>query len=257
MNDSAIPAATLVVMRERVAGPPELLMVERTRRMAFAGGAMVFPGGRIDDEDESIARGFDDEHAAAKIAAIRETLEESGIAVGLEPNPSPELGADLQGGLHHGAGFASLLDRHGVHLRLDALTPFARWKPAFHQARIFDTLFFLAEAPAGDWRPIPQEAECESVEWLSAADVLSRIGSGEASAIFPTVRNLERLAQFASMAEARVDALAYPIETITPWIASHDGIEHLCIPEGLGYPVTCEPLETVRRGVGAAAFPDA
>ncbi len=56
MTEAAIPAATLVVMRERAPGRPELLMVERTRRMAFAGGAMVFPGGRIDSEDEAAAQ---------------------------------------------------------------------------------------------------------------------------------------------------------------------------------------------------------
>lgn len=186
----------------------------------------------------------------------RETIEETAIAVGLEPVPSPGLAAELQRDIHAGTDFGTLLDRHNLHLRLERVTPFARWKPAFHQTRIFDTLFFLAEAPAGEWRPVPQEAECESVEWLSAREVLDRIARGAATAIFPTVRNLERLAQFASFAEARDDALAHPIETITPWVAELDGVRHVCIPEGLGYPVTCEPLETVRRGVGAAAFPD-
>ena len=74
--------------------------------------------------------------------------------------------------------------------------------PAFHQARIFDTLFFLAEAPPGEWRPTPQPGECEAVLWIGAAELLQRIAAGEATAIFPTLRNLERLAQFASVAEA-------------------------------------------------------
>lgn len=257
MSDQAIPAATLIVLRERPSGAPDILMVERTQRMAFAGGAMVFPGGRIDDQDRELAAGCPQADAAARIAAIRETLEESGIAVGLAPNPEPELAADLQSELHSGSDFGELLRGRGIGLALNKLTPFARWKPAFHQARIFDTLFFIAEAPPGDWRPSPQEGECETVEWMSAREVLDRIGGGEASAIFPTVRNLERLAQFGSFAEARADALAYPVETITPWIAEHDGVPQLCIPEGLGYPVTREPLDSVRRGVGAAAFPEA
>ena len=45
----AIPAATLVTVRDRPGKPPELLMVERAKGMAFAGGALVFPGGRIDE----------------------------------------------------------------------------------------------------------------------------------------------------------------------------------------------------------------
>jgi hypothetical protein len=179
------------------------------------------------------------------------------VPVGLDPLPTPDIAARLQRDLHQGASFGALLAGHGLALRPDALTSFARWKPAFHQARIFDTLFFLAEAPAGDWQPTPQPGECEAVEWLSARDELDRVGRGEASAIFPTVRNLERLAQFDSIAAARADAAAHPIETITPWIADHDGEPHLFIPEGLGYPVTREPLASVRRGVGEGIFPAA
>lgn len=257
MSVTAIPAATLVIMRERGGGPPALLMVERTALMAFAGGAMVFPGGRIDDEDRKLAAGFDDPDAAFRIAAIRETLEETGIPVGLDPSPSAALAAQLQVSLHAGTPFGTLLAGHRLALRPDALTPFARWKPAFHQARIFDTIFFIAEAPAGDWHPLPQAGECEAVEWLSAAEVLDRVARGEASAIFPTIRNLERLAQFDGIAAARADAEAHPIATITPWIAEHDGEPHLFIPEGLGYPVTREPLASVRRGVGEGIFPAA
>lgn len=257
MTRPAIPAATLVVLREREAGPPELLMVERTARMAFAGGAMVFPGGRIDEEDRALATGLTAPDAPFRIAAVRETLEESGVPVALDPLPDQELAAQLQDALHSGASFATLLADHGLSLRLEALAPFARWKPAFHQARIFDTIFFIAEAPAGDWQPRPQAGECENVEWLSARDVLARVAEGRASAIFPTVRNLERLARFDSIAAARADAAAHPIETITPWIAEHDGEPHLFIPEGLGYPVTREPLASVRRGVGESIFPAA
>jgi 8-oxo-dGTP pyrophosphatase MutT (NUDIX family) len=257
VTNNAIPAATLIVMRERAGLPPELLMAERTAGMAFAGGAMVFPGGRIDSGDGALAAGFTEPEAAARIAAIRETLEESGIAVGLRPGPDQQLGARLQQQLNAGTPFGALLAANGLALDLAALTPFARWKPAFHQARIFDTFFFLAEAPAGDWPPHPQAGECEAVEWLSAAGVLDRIAQGEASAIFPTVRNLERLAQFDGIAAARADALAHPIATITPWVADHDGEPHVVIPEGLGYPVTREPLAHVQRGVGEGALPAA
>lgn len=257
MTQPAIPAATLVVMRECAGRPPDMLMVERTAGMAFAGGAMVFPGGRVDDEDRLLGADVGGSDAPFRIAAIRETLEESGLPVGIDPGPGPDLAEQLQDALHAGSRFGELLVAHGLGLHLDALTPFARWKPAFHQARIFDTIFYLAEAPAGDWQPRPQEGECEAVEWLSAAEVLDRVADGRASAIFPTMRNLERLAQFDSIAAARADAAAHPIETITPWLGEHDGEPHLFIPEGLGYPVTREPLASVRRGVGEGIFPAA
>ena len=66
----AIPAATLVLMREGGGGAPELLVTERTGQMAFAAGALVFPGGRIDEDDHRTARGLDLPDAAARVAAI-------------------------------------------------------------------------------------------------------------------------------------------------------------------------------------------
>src|SRR4030095_9990615 len=140
----------------------------------------------------------------------------------MAPDPGQELAGRLQNELHDGTPFGELLAANGLGLRLGALTTFARWKPAFHQARIFDTLFFLAEAPPGPWQPRPQEGECENVEWMSAAEFLARVARNEASAIFPTIRNLERLAQFGSIAAARADALAHPVAKITPWIADHE-----------------------------------
>jgi 8-oxo-dGTP pyrophosphatase MutT (NUDIX family) len=240
MTDQAIPAATLVVMRDRRDGPPDLLMVTRTQRMAFAGGAMVFPGGRIDAADVALA---EDEEAAARVAAIRETIEETGLPIGLLPEPDVDLQADL----NTGEPFADLLRRYGLVLDLQALVPFARWKPAFHQARRFDTLFFLARAPETDWPLRPQPGECDSAEWVSAADVLRRIAAGEASAIFPTVRNLERLARLGSFKEAVAHARAHPIETVTPWIEEADGERWLRIPDHLGYPVTRERLTDAIR----------
>jgi len=242
--EDAIPAATLVVVRDMPAAPPDLLIVERAAGMAFAGGALVFPGGRIDDADTGLAGSSKD---AAKIAAIRETLEETGIAAGLIPVPPPRLAAQLQDTLIKGESFGGLMANHGLALDLESLTLFARWKPAFQHARRFDTCFFVARAPPGDWPPRPQAGECEDALWLSAAGVLARIGRGEASAIFPTMRNLERLAAHRDFAAIRADALAYPVETITPWIEDRDGVPHIIIPDNLGYPVTSEPLVSATR----------
>lgn len=247
MTADAIPAATLVVMRDRAGAPPELLVVTRGKAMAFAGGALAFPGGRVDPADHRLAECSDDPLAAWKIAAIRETLEETAIPAALRPLPSADLARTVQQRLHDGADFAELLGVHGLAPDLAALAPFARWKPAFAQARIFDTIFFLAAAPPGDWPPHPQPGECESAEWASAAELLERIECGTAHAIFPTKRNLERLARFASLEEARADASSHALDTITPWVEELGGEKHVCIPEGRGYPVTSEPLATAFR----------
>jgi len=245
MDDEAIPAATLVVVRDVAGSPPDLLIVERAAGMAFAGGALVFPGGRIDGSDAELATGQSEN--SPKIAAIRETLEETGIPVGLSPLPTPTLAWKLQEALIAGEPFHKLIAAHGLDLDLAALTLFARWKPAFKHARRFDTCFFIARAPLGEWLPRPQAGECEDALWLSATEVLARIGRGEASAIFPTLRNLERLAAQADFAAIQADALAHPVETITPWIEERDGVPHIIIPDNLGYPVTSEPLASSMR----------
>ena len=240
-----IPAATLVLMRETAGGPPELLVTERTGHMAFAAGALVFPGGRIDADDHLTAElmGTD----AAKVAAIRETIEETGLAPGLTPAPDAAMVAALRRGIADEEPFASLLAAHGLALDPAALTPFARWCPNFRETRRFDTLFFLAEAPADAPEPEVSAHEAVRAFWASAAEILDQIEAGRARAIFPTRRNLERLARFGSIAEARADAARHPVTKVTPWIEERGGEKLLCIPEGIGYPVTTEPLESARR----------
>ena len=210
-----IPAATLVLMRPAGSGPPELLTIERSAGMAFAAGALAFPGGRIDEEDRAAAAAYPAlSDAAARIAAIRETIEETGLGGSLAPGD---------------------------------LTPFARWCPNFRETRRFDTLFYLAEATS-DWpAPVAAAHEVGRVFWASAAAILAEIGAGRAHAIFPTRRNLERLARFGSIDEARADAARHPVRKITPWIEDRDGEAFLRIPDDAGYPVTSEPLATARR----------
>lgn len=243
-----IPAATLVVFRECEAGPPELLMVERAKAMAFAGGAMVFPGGRVDPNDRAVAElhpAFPD--AAARIAAIRETIEEAGLAVGLSPPPSPEVLAEVRRELHDGAAFGRALEEAGLALDLAELTPFARWLPAHRHMRIFDTLFFLARASRGATATVDATENVRLV-WTTARALLDEADAGRATIIYPTRRNLERLAQFGSFADAVADAHAHPVRAVTPFIETRDGVEQLCIPDDLGYPVTAEALTRATRG---------
>ncbi|MBS0505052.1 MAG: NUDIX domain-containing protein [Proteobacteria bacterium] len=214
----AIPAATLILFRERASGSPEILITQRAAGMAFAGGALVFPGGRIDPEDRVRAAEHPDlpaDDAAARIAALRETLEEVGFDFGL-----------------------------GIH----DLTPFARWLPKHRQARNFDTLFYIASVAPDAPDPEADGNETVCAFWASAADVLAMCDRGEADVIFPTRRNLERLAQFASFDAALDSALAHPIVPITPFAEDRDDGLWLCIPEGLGYPVTRELWTSVTRG---------
>jgi len=249
-SQSPIPAATLVLMRDRAGAPPEILMVERAKAMVFAGGALVFPGGRVDPGDHALAAdlGGDAEDMPARIAAIRETIEEAGVPVGLMPVPDAATLAALRTGLHAGETLGVLLDRHGLALDPDALTWFARWLPAHAHMRIFDTRFYLARAPEEADAATVDATENVRLFWASAAQVLADCDAGRATVIFPTRRNLERLAQYASFAEAVAAAHAFLPRTITPWSEMRDGVAHLCIPDDLGYPVASEVLTAAVRG---------
>lgn len=242
MADEAIPAATLIVVRAQPSGPPLLRMVERAGGMAFAGGALVFPGGRIDDADR--ASGLE----AGLVAAIRETIEETAVPVGIAPVPDQATALDLQAELLADEPLQQVLGRRGLAVAPDALTPFARWVPKFHAVRRFDTMFYVAEAPSGEWTPNVVEAECAGAYWLTAQEVLDRDARGEARLIFPTRRNLERLAQHNSFEAIHADALAHPIEPVTPWVEERDGERFITIPGHLGYPVTQEKLDGLWRG---------
>jgi len=246
MADEAIPAATLIVIRDRDGGPPELLMVERAEGMAFAAGALVFPGGRIDEADRRLAGelGID----AAAIAAIRETVEETAVPVALQPTPDSKTALKLQRSLTSDAHLAAALADASCRLEVGALTPFARWVPKFHAVRRFDTLFFVAQAPHGEWEPCVIEGECAGAFWVNAREVLEREQRGEARLIFPTRRTLERLAQHSSFDAIHSDALAHPIEPISPWVEESEGEKFITIPKHLGFPVTQERLDGLWRG---------
>lgn len=246
MSDEAIPAATLILVRERAAGAPELLMVERSGGMAFAAGALVFPGGRIDEGDRQLARDVGAD--ADAVAAIRETIEETGIPVGLSPVPDDVTGLRMQDALVADLPLGDVLSEEALEIDAAVLTPFARWVPKFHAVRRFDTLFYIARCPDGDWQPRVIEGECTGAFWLTAQDVLDRDVRGEARLIFPTRRNLERLAQHSSFEEIRADAETHPIEAVTPWVEERDGAKFITIPGHLGYPVTEERLDGLWRG---------
>ena len=184
----------------------------------------------------------------AEVLAIRETIEETGVPVGLAPLPTPETLEALRAALHKGVAFGAALAAAGARLDLAQLVPFARWCPRHRHMRIFDTRFFLARLPDGAPAPRVDDTENVRVLWASAQDVLDQADAGAARIIFPTRRNLERLALLHSFADAASHAAAHPQRTITPWHEERDDGANLCIPEGLGYPVTSEPLGSAMRG---------
>ena len=248
-----IPAATVVIFRNAPqGGPPQLLMTIRSREMVFAGGMAVFPGGRVDPADfdlgAAVGGPLDPEEAAHQVAVVRETLEETGLVIGLSGEIDAAKARAARNFLQETGELSPVVDHFGWELELDQLVPFARWFPKNENIpRVYDTRFYLADLGTGAVEIEADLSENTHLFWTTAQGALDAAEKGDIKIIFPTRRNLERLAQFDSFAEAKAQAEAIPVRTITPHMGERDGKTWLEIGEDLGYPVTAEPLTTVAR----------
>jgi 8-oxo-dGTP pyrophosphatase MutT (NUDIX family) len=261
----AIPAATVILAREGPEGVPEYLLVQRGENMAFAGGALVFPGGRVDRVDGGIARnpnladGFDaldDDDAAARVACAREALEETGVLLTEGPQPDEVKLALARSALASGpneeeaASFANLLGAIEHKVVAARFIPFARWEPpaAAQIARRFDTRFYLADAGRSASAVItPDGFEAKALRWTTAAQALIDYEAGRAAMVFPTWCTMHRLAQYPSLATLFERVAALPAPYVQPAFEMIDGEAWLTIPEGIDYPVTRDRVNNLRR----------
>src|SRR5215475_4300391 len=101
MAEIAAPrsASTVLLLRDSAAKEIEVFMMVRHHEIEFNSGALVFPGGSVDKNDREIAanpglytggEGLDEAALSFRIAAIRETFEESGILLA-RPKGSTQL----------------------------------------------------------------------------------------------------------------------------------------------------------------------
>lgn len=255
-SPAGIPAATIIIFRNcPEGGAPEVLMTVRSRNMTFAGGMAVFPGGRVDPADyalgEQLSSGGDitPDEAAHQIAAVRETLEETGLALGLAGDIDAARAGEARAMLAEVGALAPVLETFGWQLDLAQITPFARWFPKNENiTRVYDTRFYLANLGTGAVDVSIDHAENTRLFWISAQGALAAAERGEIKLIFPTRRNLERLALFASYEEARAQAEAIPVRTIVPQVDTSGDQPMLRIMADAGYPITAELLDTVARG---------
>ncbi|PEQ14364.1 NUDIX hydrolase [Novosphingobium sp. PC22D] len=246
-----VPAATVVVFRKAAAaGPPELLMVQRAKELRFAGGAAVFPGGRVDPEDRALAARLmpaeEPEIGAGRIAAIRETLEETGLMIATRDRVTADQAAAGRAMLEREGALAPVLERFGWQLDPFRLQFYAHWCPP--RDRAFDTRFFVTDLGTGAVDVAVDATENTRLFWASASRALELADTGEISVIFPTRRNLERLAQYSCYADALADIARHPVRRIHASPAERDGEAWLMIPEGHGYPVRGQSLASAKRG---------
>lgn len=259
MSEAApIPAASVILLRDRPQF--EALMIARTERASFAGGALVFPGGRVDPGDgdpqwaeHAAGLSADPVLARAQVAAIREAFEEAGVLLARGPH-GEVLDADEVRALSPWRSnverddklFLTLARRHGLTLAADQLTLFAHWiaPPGLH--RRFDTLFFAAAFPEGQ-EVLEDGDEATEALWISPAAAIAARAAGTRKIIFPTARNLELLGVTPSIEGVLDFAARRPIRPVIPDTITREGALFLKLPDDLGYPVTEEPFETASR----------
>lgn len=219
-------AATVLLVRDN---PFEVLVVRRHSKATFA-SRLVFPGGVVDPDDSDeewmpLLSGADDltvDERALRICAIRETWEETSILIGAATAPEGMPGAP----------FREVVRASGGTLALDHIHPFGHWITPDLEPRRFDTHFFLAAAP-GDQVAVADGGETVGLQWIEVHDHAAD------GLMFPTIMNLQRLAESNDSASAISAAAARAPFTVRPaMVKRDDGSYLLTIPAEAGYSVT-------------------
>jgi 8-oxo-dGTP pyrophosphatase MutT (NUDIX family) len=171
-------AASMIVVRQATGGP-EILVLERGAGSRFLPGYVAFPGGAVDAGDEVLAfRWFGDELEAARAAAIRELVEEAGLA--------------LTG---RGMVEAAALDPiHDAPPPSDALPQIAHWIAPETVPVRFDAKFFATAAPEG-LAPAPDRGETAAAWWASPADLIREWEDGARKLYWPTFFTMSKIAR--------------------------------------------------------------
>lgn len=156
------PASTVALLRDTPGGL-ETLLLKRNKALLMAGGLWVFPGGAIDEEDLSAAGG--DMAEAARVAAVREALEESG----LEP-------------------------------RLKDMIQLSHWTTPVVEPKRFYTWIYAAPV-ATDGEVVIDGGEIHDSRWIGVREAVNAHENGELGMLPPTYITLRDLARYETVAD--------------------------------------------------------
>lgn len=249
-----VPAATILLLRDGKEDL-EVFMVVRHQQIDFASGALVFPGGKVDEGDCEVrelcegAEGLHDVALSMRVAAIREAFEESGILLARDASSGRFIDRHRLGALDGyrtrlNEGDLSLRDflvQERLHLACGMLTHFAHWITPEMMPRRYDTHFFLTPAPE-DQRATHDGYESVDSIWISPGQALKEAAAGMRTVIFPTRMNVELLGRSHSVADAIDAANRREIVPVLPWTERREDGNYLCIPAEAGYSVTEEKM---------------
>src|SRR5262245_38039321 len=247
------PASTILLLRDGAArNEIEVFMMVRHYEIDFKSGALVFPGGSVDKGDDDIiadpalysgGEGMEAGELSFRIAAIRETFEESGILLARPKGSTALVDARRAGEIevaHRTAlcegkiSFLKVLTDNGMLLALDELVPYAHWITPEGMPKRFDTWFFLAAAPPDQLGAHDGKESTDSI-WVSPREALEGGETGRFKLPFPTTRNLIKLGKQDSVKAALDASRGKSVVTVTPVMTKTATGRQLRIPLEAGY----------------------
>jgi 8-oxo-dGTP pyrophosphatase MutT (NUDIX family) len=260
MSAPALPSSTVMLLRDD-RSVLEVFMVQRHHQIDFASSALVFPGGKVDPADRDPAlrarctgADCDDDTFALRVSAVRETFEECGVLLARrrgagELLPEAEVRplelrhrADLVAGR---TTLAAIAHEHDLELALEGLVPFAHWITPEFMPKRFDTVFFLVPAPRDQVAAHDGEESVDSL-WIEPRQAVEDARARRRPIIFPTLRNLIKLARAESVADAVARARREPIVTVLPTVGRGADGPVIRIPPEAGYDISEAPLDEAR-----------
>jgi 8-oxo-dGTP pyrophosphatase MutT (NUDIX family) len=249
------PATTVLLLRPSVPGegtsPLEVFMVVRHHQIDAFSGALVFPGGKLEDADGDArlrvrcggADRIEDAELKFRIAGVREAFEECGILLARQRGQRALIAAaDLLAIEQRWrarlakdeASIVDLVEAEDLELATDLMVPFAHWITPTFAPRRFDTWFFLAEAPQ-DQVALHDGSESVDSVWIGAQQAIDEATAGRRTLVHATTKNLELLAEGKTVAGVLAAASSRKIVTVQPWVETRDGKRFLHIPPDAGY----------------------
>jgi 8-oxo-dGTP pyrophosphatase MutT (NUDIX family) len=115
-----------------------------------------------------------------------------------------------------------------------ALVKFSRWITPAEVSIRFDTHFFLARLPAGQEPRIDGE-ECVDLGWFTPGAALAAFGAQEILLVFPTIKHLEQLSDFATVEELMSYARGREVQPIQPRVLMEGEVARIVLPGEPGY----------------------
>lgn len=116
----------------------------------------------------------------------------------------------------------------------ESLVPFSRWITPSEVTVRFDTWFYVTEAPEGA-EVVCDGSECVDHRWIRPADALAAGERGELMLVFPTIKHLEQLSGFTSVAHALEAARGRDVQPIQPRVTMRGDHAVVLLPGEPGY----------------------